>query len=30
MLFNSNVPHVYENPGDTEARYHDLIMYPSR
>ena len=30
MLFNSNVPHVYENPGGTEARYHDPIMYPSR
>jgi transcriptional regulator with XRE-family HTH domain len=29
MLFNSNVPHAYENPGDTEARYHDLIMYPT-
>jgi XRE family transcriptional regulator, regulator of sulfur utilization len=30
MLFNANVPHVYENPGETEARYHDVIMYPSR
>jgi len=29
MLFNSNLPHVYENPGDAEARYHDLIMYPT-
>jgi XRE family transcriptional regulator, regulator of sulfur utilization len=28
MIFNANVPHVYENPGDSEARYHDLIMYP--
>jgi len=30
MLFNAGVPHVYENPGDEEARYHDLIMYPPR
>jgi XRE family transcriptional regulator, regulator of sulfur utilization len=30
MVFSSNVPHVYENPGETEARYHDLIMYPTR
>lgn len=30
MLFNANLPHVYENPGETEARYHDVIMYPSR
>ncbi len=30
MLFNANVPHVYENPGDTVARYHDLIIYPPR
>jgi XRE family transcriptional regulator, regulator of sulfur utilization len=30
ILFNANVPHVYENPGNSEARYHDLIMYPLR
>ena len=30
MIFNANIPHAYENPGDEEARYHDLIMYPSR
>jgi XRE family transcriptional regulator, regulator of sulfur utilization len=29
-LFNANVLHVYENPGNSEARYHDLIMYPLR
>jgi hypothetical protein len=26
-VFNANVPHVYENPGNSEARYHDLIVY---
>ena len=30
LLFNAGVPHVYENPGDADAHYHDLIMYPSR
>ena len=30
MLFNANTPHVYENPGGTEARYHDVIIYPMR
>jgi XRE family transcriptional regulator, regulator of sulfur utilization len=30
MLFNANAPHVYENPGTSEARCHDLIMYPLR
>jgi transcriptional regulator with XRE-family HTH domain len=30
MLFNANSPHVYENPGNSEARYHDLIIYPLR
>ena len=30
MLFNANTPHVYENPGGAEARYHDVIIYPLR
>jgi transcriptional regulator with XRE-family HTH domain len=30
MLFNANAPHVYENPGSAEARYHDVIIYPLR
>jgi transcriptional regulator with XRE-family HTH domain len=30
MLFNAGVPHDYENPGDAEAHYHDIIMYPPR
>ena len=30
MLFNANVPHVYENPGGSESRYHDVIIYPLR
>jgi transcriptional regulator with XRE-family HTH domain len=30
MLFNANLPHVYENPGSSEARYHDIIIYPLR
>ena len=30
MLFDANVPHVYENPGGAEARYHDVIIYPLR
>lgn len=27
MLFASDVPHTYENPGASEARYHDVIVY---
>jgi len=30
MLFDANSPHVYENQGPSEARYHDLIIYPQR
>jgi len=30
MLFNANTPHVYENPGGSEARCHDIIIYPLR
>jgi transcriptional regulator with XRE-family HTH domain len=30
MVFNANMPHVYENPGGAEARYHDVILYPLR
>jgi XRE family transcriptional regulator, regulator of sulfur utilization len=30
MLFDANAPHVYENPGSSEARYHDVIIYPLR
>jgi hypothetical protein len=30
MLFDANVPHVYENLGGSEARYHDVIIYPLR
>jgi len=30
MLFNANVPHTYENSGGSEARYHDVIIYPLR
>lgn len=30
MLFNANSAHVYENPGNAEARYHDVIIYPPR
>jgi len=30
MLFNANAPHVYENPAGSEARYHDVIIYPMR
>jgi XRE family transcriptional regulator, regulator of sulfur utilization len=30
MLFDANTPHVYENPGSSEARYHDVIIYPLR
>lgn len=25
--FAADLPHVYENPGGAEARYHDLILY---
>ena len=28
VVFNANLPHVYENPGASEARYHDVIIYP--
>jgi transcriptional regulator with XRE-family HTH domain len=28
VVFDANVPHVYENPGSSEARYHDVIIYP--
>ena len=27
VVFDANKPHVYENPGNSEARYHDLIVY---
>jgi len=27
VVFDANKPHVYENPGPAEARYHDLIVY---
>jgi transcriptional regulator with XRE-family HTH domain len=30
MLFNAGVPHIYENPGDVAAHYHDVIIYPPR
>src|SRR5262245_32383613 len=30
MLFNASVPHAYENPGASEGRYHDVIIYPLR
>jgi transcriptional regulator with XRE-family HTH domain len=30
MLFDANADHVYENPGSSEARYHDIIIYPLR
>ena len=30
MLFDANSPHVYENPGGAEARYHNIIIYPLR
>jgi len=28
VLFDADKPHVYENPGGSEARYHDVIIYP--
>jgi XRE family transcriptional regulator, regulator of sulfur utilization len=27
VVFNANLPHVYENPGTSEARYHDVLVY---
>ncbi len=27
VVFDANQPHVYENPGSSEARYHDVIIY---
>jgi transcriptional regulator with XRE-family HTH domain len=27
VVFDANLPHVYENPGSAEARYHDVIIY---
>ena len=27
VVFDANVPHAYENPGNAEACYHDLILY---
>ena len=27
VLFAADQPHVYENPGGSEARYHDVIIY---
>jgi transcriptional regulator with XRE-family HTH domain len=30
MLFDANIEHVYENPGGSEGRYHDVIIYPLR
>jgi transcriptional regulator with XRE-family HTH domain len=27
ISFPADVPHAYENPGGSEARYHNLIMY---
>jgi transcriptional regulator with XRE-family HTH domain len=28
VVFDANLPHIYENPGVGEARYHDVIIYP--
>jgi XRE family transcriptional regulator, regulator of sulfur utilization len=28
VLFSADQPHVYENPGTSESRYHDVIIYP--
>ena len=28
IVFQANLPHVYENPGPAEACYHDIIIYP--
>jgi transcriptional regulator with XRE-family HTH domain len=30
LVFNASVPHIYENPGNSEARYHNVIIYPLR
>ena len=27
VSFTADKPHVYENPGTTESRYHDVILY---
>lgn len=27
LAFPADRPHVYENPGNTEARYHNVVMY---
>jgi transcriptional regulator with XRE-family HTH domain len=27
VVFDANLPHIYENPGTSEARYHDIIIY---
>jgi transcriptional regulator with XRE-family HTH domain len=27
VVFDANKPHVYENPGNAEARYHNVIVY---
>lgn len=27
VLFAADIPHVYENPGTSEARYHNIIVY---
>ena len=27
VVFDANLPHVYENPDSAEARYHDVIIY---
>lgn len=27
IWFKGDLPHVYENPGTSEGRYHDLILY---
>jgi transcriptional regulator with XRE-family HTH domain len=27
VVFDANLPHVYENSGASEARYHDVIIY---
>lgn len=27
VVFPADRPHTYENPGQAEARYHDLIVY---
>jgi transcriptional regulator with XRE-family HTH domain len=28
VVFDANLAHIYENPGASEARYHDVIIYP--